>query len=98
MRNCASQPFVTTFLLKPARQFDLARREPDIQVADVDLAGDRCLVLKHTVYDGVMLEEKTCSAVLRHVANLWQYNVRLLETDAVSDSVLRTYEASPETE
>jgi spore cortex formation protein SpoVR/YcgB (stage V sporulation) len=79
-----------------ARQFDLSRREPDIQVADVDLAGDRCLVLKHTVYDGVMLEEKTCSAVLRHVATLWTYNVRLLEVDAVSDSVLRTYEASPE--
>ena len=81
-----------------ARQFDLSRREPDIQVADVDLAGDRCLVLKHTVYDGVMLEEKTCSAVLRHVATLWTYNVRLLEVDAVSDSVLRTYEASPESE
>jgi len=80
-----------------ARQFDLSRREPDIQVADVDLAGDRCLVLKHTVYNGVMLEEKTCSSVLRHVATLWTYNVRLLEIDAVSDSVLRTYEASPET-
>ncbi|MEJ0069168.1 MAG: hypothetical protein WDO24_11085 [Pseudomonadota bacterium] len=53
-------------------------------------------MLKHTVYDGVMLEEKTCSAVLRHVATLWAYNVRLLEVDAVSDSVLRTYEASPE--
>jgi stage V sporulation protein R len=48
----------------------LARREPDIQIADVDLAGDRCLVLKHTIYDGVMLEEKNCFAVLRHVANL----------------------------
>jgi spore cortex formation protein SpoVR/YcgB (stage V sporulation) len=81
-----------------ARQFDLSRREPDIQIADVDLAGDRCLVLKHAVYDGVMLEEKTCSAVLRHVATLWTYNVRLLEVDAVSDSVLRTYEASPEGE
>jgi spore cortex formation protein SpoVR/YcgB (stage V sporulation) len=81
-----------------ARQFDLARREPDIQVADVDLAGDRCLVLKHAVYDGVMLEEKTCAAVLRHVATLWSYNVRLLEIDAQSESVLRTYESSPDAE
>jgi spore cortex formation protein SpoVR/YcgB (stage V sporulation) len=78
-----------------SRQYDLARREPDIQVADVDLAGDRCLVLSHTVYDGVRLDEKSCQSVLRHVAVLWGYNVRLLEVDALSDAVIRTHEVSP---
>ena len=78
-----------------SRQYDLARREPDIQVADVDLAGDRHLVLSHAVYDGVLLEEKTARQVLRHASMLWGYPVQLLEIDAATDEVLRTHEVNP---
>jgi len=78
-----------------SRQYDLARREPDIQVVDVDLAGDRCLVLSHSVYNGVLLDEKTCQGVLRHIAGLWGYNVRLVETDVASDEILKTHEVEP---
>jgi stage V sporulation protein R len=78
-----------------SRQYDLARREPDIQVVDVDLAGDRCLVLSHAVYNGVLLDEKTCQAVLRHIAGLWGYNVRLVETDALLGETLKTHEIEP---
>jgi spore cortex formation protein SpoVR/YcgB (stage V sporulation) len=78
-----------------SKQYDLARREPDIQVADVDLAGDRHLVLSHAVFDGIMLEEKTARQVLRDASTLWGYPVQLLEIDAVSDEVLRTHEVSP---
>ena len=53
-----------------SRQYDLSRREPDIQVVDVDLRGDRCLVLAHYVHDGVLLAEKSCRAVLRHARAL----------------------------
>ncbi|HWK44976.1 MAG TPA: SpoVR family protein [Stellaceae bacterium] len=76
-----------------AKSYDLSRREPDIQVMDVDLAGDRTLVLKHTVYDGILLDDKTCQAVLHHVAELWAYNVRLVEIDVQTDAVLKTHEA-----
>jgi len=75
-----------------SRQYDLARREPDIQVVDVDLTGDRCLVMAHTVYNGILLEEKTCQSVLEQVATLWGYSVRLVEVDSVSDEILRTHE------
>jgi len=78
-----------------SRQYDLSRREPDIQVADVDLRGDRCLVLAHYVHDGVLLEEKSSRAVLRHAAVLWGYSVKLLEIDAASDKTLKTYEIAP---
>ncbi|MDB5405997.1 MAG: SpoVR family protein [Rhodospirillales bacterium] len=77
-----------------SRQYDLARREPDIQVVDVDLAGDRCLVLAHSVYNGVQLEEKTCQSVLRHISELWGYNVRLHEVDAATDRRLKTHEVT----
>ena len=76
-----------------SRQYDLSRREPDIQVADVDLTGDRCLVLAHYVHDGVLLDEKTCRAVLRYTAYLWGYNVKLLEIEAATDNTLKTYES-----
>jgi spore cortex formation protein SpoVR/YcgB (stage V sporulation) len=72
----------------------LSRREPDIQVVDVDLQGDRCLILAHYVHNGVLLAEKSCRAVLRHVAVLWGYSVKLLEVDAATDKTLKTYEVA----
>ncbi|HLJ64232.1 MAG TPA: SpoVR family protein, partial [Stellaceae bacterium] len=75
-----------------ARYYDLARHEPDIQIRDVDLTGDRCLVLAHTVHDGVRLDETNCRAVLHHLAELWRYGVRLEEVDAASDRVLKAHE------
>jgi spore cortex formation protein SpoVR/YcgB (stage V sporulation) len=78
-----------------SRQYDLSRREPDIQVVDVDLRGDRCLVLAHSAHNGVLLAEKSCRAVLRHVAALWGYSVKLLEIDAATEKTLKTYEAAP---
>ena len=74
-----------------ARQYDLAYLEPDIQIVDVDLAGDRKLVLHHRVTNGVLLDEADAKAVLRHVANLWGYEVQLVEVSAVSDAILKEH-------
>jgi len=79
-----------------SKQYDLSRREPDVQVVDVDLTGDRCLTLAHYVHDGVLLEEKTCRSVLRYTAYLWGYAVKLLEIEAATDKTLKTYEAAVE--
>jgi spore cortex formation protein SpoVR/YcgB (stage V sporulation) len=75
-----------------ARHYDLARHEPDIQIKDVDLAGDRCLVLSHAVHDGIRLDEGSCRAVLAHLSTLWHYSIRLEEIDAATDRVLKTHE------
>jgi spore cortex formation protein SpoVR/YcgB (stage V sporulation) len=79
-----------------SRQYDLSRREPDVQVVDVDLTGDRTLVLAHYVHNSVLLDEKTCRSVLRYAAQLWGYAVKLIEVDATTDKTLKTYEAAPE--
>ncbi len=60
-----------------ARQYDLAYAEPDIQVTDADLRGDRVLRLTHTVRDGVHLAEKDKTEVLKHLRRLWGYEVTL---------------------
>jgi stage V sporulation protein R len=77
-----------------ARHYDLARHEPDIQIRDLDLAGDRCLVLSHAVHNGVELDEASARAVLDHLSTLWSYGVRLEEVDATTDRVLKTHEAA----
>lgn len=79
-----------------SRQYDLSRREPDIQVIDVDLTGDRTLVLAHYVHDGVLLDEKTSRSVLRYAAYLWGYTVKLHEIEAATDKTLKTFEAGPD--
>jgi stage V sporulation protein R len=61
-------------------------------VTDVDLSGDRRLILSHQVFDGVLLDEASAHDVLCHAAQLWGYPVRLLERDAQTDQVLRTHD------
>jgi len=61
-----------------ADQYNLGSREPNIQVWNVDLRGDRSLTLRHFCYEGRPLG-KTQDDVLRHVASLWGFKVRLEE-------------------
>ncbi|WP_127078794.1 SpoVR family protein [Rhodomicrobium lacus] len=68
-----------------ARHYDVSRHDPDIQIVDVDLEGDRRLELRHNVVDGVMLEEEDAERVLQHLANLWGYEVHLTEANDKGD-------------
>ena len=65
-----------------ARQYDLAHIEPDIQVTDADLRGDRVLKLTHTVRDGVYLSEDDKNEVLNQLRRLWGYDVTLAAVEA----------------
>jgi stage V sporulation protein R len=64
-----------------ADQYDVTRNEPNIEVVDVDLEGDRRLMLRHSVIDGRLLEDRATGQVLRHLADLWGYDVVLSEVD-----------------
>ncbi|MBF0335531.1 MAG: SpoVR family protein, partial [Alphaproteobacteria bacterium] len=74
-----------------ALQYDISNMEPDIQIVDVDLAGDRKLIMHHRAIDQVMLDEAESKAVLRHIANLWGYEVKLIEIDAATEMVLKEH-------
>ncbi len=78
-----------------ARQYDPAWSDPDIQVVDVDLGGDRKLILEHRVAAGRLLEEQEARQVLRHLASLWSYDVLLREVDPVTGANLREHAVSP---
>jgi stage V sporulation protein R len=63
-----------------SRQYDLSSREPDIQVWNVNLRGDRSLTLRHTRYNNRPLHDGA-QEVLKHVARLWGFGVQLDSVD-----------------
>jgi spore cortex formation protein SpoVR/YcgB (stage V sporulation) len=73
-----------------ASAYDLTLLEPDIQVVDVDLRGNRELVLRHNVRNGITLVEADREKVLEHVARLWGYRVRLEGVDQATGSEVYT--------
>ena len=75
-----------------ARSYDVGANQQDIQVIDVDLLGDRQLRLQHNVKNGVVLEEASRDATLRHIRHLWGYDVSLIGLDAETGEEL--YECS----
>jgi spore cortex formation protein SpoVR/YcgB (stage V sporulation) len=77
-----------------ARQYDVGFIDANIEVMDVDLAGDRRLMLRHAVIKGSQLHEADAKRVLQHLADLWTYDVSLVEVDA-SDKVLKEYVLHP---
>ena len=78
-----------------AHAYDPAWTDPDIQVVDVDLGGDRKLILEHRTDAGRLLQEGEARQVLRHLASLWGYDVLLREVDPSNGAVLREHAVSP---
>ena len=59
-----------------SQQYDLGTREPNIQVWNVNLRGDRTLTLRHSQYQDRPLADTTLE-VLKHAARLWGFSVNL---------------------
>jgi spore cortex formation protein SpoVR/YcgB (stage V sporulation) len=77
-----------------SRLYDVGYIDPNIEIVDVDLAGDRRLILRHTVLNGALLVEADAKLVLQHLASLWTYDVMLQEVDR-SGTVLKEHVATP---
>lgn len=78
-----------------AREYDLSRTDPAIEVVAVDFEGDRRLVVHHNVVEGRQLSAAACAKVVQHLANLWGYDVLLKEIDGSGDSI-KEFDAEPE--
>lgn len=59
-----------------SHQYDLGAREPNIQVWNVNLRGDRSLTLRHMQHNDRPLHD-SAQEVLKHVARLWGFGVQL---------------------
>ena len=77
-----------------ADQYNLGNREPNIQVWSVDTHGDRAMTLRHSQFQRRPLNQQT-EEVLKHVARLWGFDVRLETVDpsgAVTSTMERRWE------
>ncbi|MFD2229417.1 SpoVR family protein [Alkalimarinus sediminis] len=66
-----------------ARQYNLSYNEPNIQVWNVDIRGDRSLTLRHIPVDRVPMGPDT-EDVLKHIHRLWGFDIHL--ESVVSDN------------
>jgi len=73
-----------------ANQYNLGSNEPDIQVYNVNIKGDRALTLRHNQYNRKPLH-KSVHEMLKHLSRLWGFTVRLETVDKNGRS-LKTHE------
>lgn len=69
-------------------QYNLGNREPNIQVYNVDVRGDRSLTLHHTRFNRRPLETQSTEEVLKHIHRLWGFDIHLhsVEGDNIKQS------------
>ena len=77
-----------------SNQYNLGCREPNIQVWNVDFRGDRSLTLRYVPYNRRPLADSGAE-VMKHVARLWGFAVRL-ETVEPDGTTSLTYECRRE--
>jgi stage V sporulation protein R len=79
-----------------SQQYDLGTREPNIQVWNVNLRGDRTLLLRHTQFQDRPLGEST-QEVLKHTARLWGFGVRLESVNSKDEVTMQWSALAPAT-
>jgi stage V sporulation protein R len=77
-----------------AREYDISRNDPNVEVVGVDFEGDRKLIVHHNVVEGRQLSSGACAKVVQHLADLWGYDVILKEVDGSGESI-KEYKGSP---
>jgi stage V sporulation protein R len=86
--NKAADDFVTISNIQDARGYSAVRqtmsqqysstsRQPNIQVLDANLRGNRELKLQYTPWNGTKLDDTNRSAVIQHIKHLWGHDVTL---------------------
>ncbi len=76
-----------------ARLHDHSLTSPQIEVTDVDLEGDRRLIVDYRVQSGAFLEETTRLSCMQHLADLWGYDVQGREL--ITENEMRTKLSNP---
>ena len=65
---------------KLSAQYNLSNLEPNIQVYNVDIKGDRSLTLRYVPHNGIPLANSR-HEVLKHLHRLWGFDVKLEQLD-----------------
>ncbi len=77
-----------------SHQYDLGAREPNIQVWNVNLRGDRSLTLRHNQHNDRPLHD-SAQEMLKHVARLWGFGVQLESVNGAGEVQKRWSVSAP---
>jgi stage V sporulation protein R len=66
--------------------YNLGNLDPNIQVYNVNVRGDRALTLRHDMHRGRPLERESAEEVVRHLQQLWGFDVVL---ESVADGAVK---------
>jgi spore cortex formation protein SpoVR/YcgB (stage V sporulation) len=72
-----------------SNQYNLSVNEPNIQVYNVDIRGNRALTLRHIEQNGKPLADTT-DEVLKYLHTLWGFDIKL-ESVTANDKIVKTY-------
>ena len=86
---------IATSAARLANSYDPAEMVRTSRSTDVDLDGDRRLMLTHFTRAGRLLSQADAQATLQHVATLWGYEVVLEEVDSFEELRLAVHKAKP---
>lgn len=70
-----------------SNQYNLSNLEPNIQVYNVEVKGDRSLTLRHVPHNRIPLSD-SCHEVIKHVHRLWGFDVLLEQEEADGSGTL----------
>ena len=76
-----------------AASYNIGNNEPNIQVYNVDVRGDRSLTLRHYIHNDRPMGKSTLE-VLKHLHFLWGFNVKLESVDT-KENVIQEYHCPP---
>jgi spore cortex formation protein SpoVR/YcgB (stage V sporulation) len=78
-----------------AGQYNLGNREPNVQVVNIDMRGDRAMYLQHIQHNRRPLDRNT-DDVMKHLHRLWGFDVHL---QSIQDGrVTASYHCPPQAE
>ena len=63
-----------------AAQYNLSNLEPNIQITNVDINGDRSLTLEYVPHNHIPLS-KSVDEMMKHLHRLWGFKVQLMNKD-----------------
>ncbi len=79
-----------------AAQYNLSMREPNIQIQEVDIRGDRSMTLHHVRNERMPLDPDTGDEVMRHLHRLWGFDIHLLSLQ--DDEIIERRSCPPKEE
>lgn len=78
-----------------ARDYRMHEKLPDISLLDYQEKTDRCLILRHKIFENRQLDADDAKAVLEHMHSQWEHPI-VIESVDDKGKVVKTYSSPPD--